>query len=115
MRHLLNLFRRMFQIGLLPYRLKDERGRPYSKKFTFLAYLVAKLVKRPQTAPAEDGVVLEGHQVEGTFIHDFVHAMKKGLSDPNSLVSELAILMTARETSGERHFENGEVEEIQSA
>jgi len=100
-RHLINHFRRLVGLKSLPIQVVDKKGNQISKAFTFMANLLAKLVRRRNAGI--DTVAL-AEQV--------VNELIQGLDDPTGLEKKVMEAIERNGAIGEDNFEAGEWREI---
>jgi len=100
-RHLINHFRRLVGLQSLPIQVVDKKGNQISKAFTFMANLLAKLVRRHN---ADIDTVALAEQV--------VNELIRGLDDPTGLEKMVMEAIERNGAIGEDNFEAGEWREI---
>lgn len=100
-RHLINHFRRLVGLQSLPVQVVDKDGHHLSKAFTFMATLLAQLVRRRNDRI--DSVSL-AEQV--------VNELIQGLDDPAELERMVMEAIGRNSAIGEDNFEAGEWREI---
>ena len=107
-RHLLNLFRRMVGIEMLPLEIRDEQGKKWPSAY---AFGLGVLWLKEKTSPTISGI--QDEAADGRFVAEFVTTLQSSLQQPAALEKEVRNFLKQYKLSPNEVVSSDELREIQ--